>query len=932
MNEQRSEYRPLVPVFAALAAGAALDRYGVSRESLRRVWTDGPVEYGAFWATHGMTFWWAAFFAAAVAWWWLFRGGRVHGAAAAILAFMAAAGGLWHHLYWNYYPPTEIGFRVREDGLTLSQIEAVVTRPPRVTFLLPEPTLARMVPGAEIVERDSAEYLVSTQLDVRVLRMREGQGWRAASGRLAVRVSGELEGVHAGDRVVLSGKLVRPSPPMNPGGFAADVYYRNERVLAILRVPSAGNVEVTHRPRVWGLFRTVEFLRDAGRAQLEKHLTPQQVPLAQALILGCRQEVSQEDNQVLMETGTIHLLAISGLHVGILGGGLFLLLRMMGLRRSTISVIVITTIILYVLITGARPPAVRAGILVAVGVIAFSRYRMASQMNTLCAAGIAVLCYNPTAFFSTGTQLSFLAVAVLVNTPVMELDFRRKNTHQRKRPVWELWLAEKRDLRTVTRALTASWGVKLWNVFYASVVMMLVLTPLIAGRFHVVAIIGILLNLLLWLPLFVTMMAGAGVLVLSWILPPVGSVLGAVCSGGLAVMQWMIAAGAGVRYHCLWIPGFPVWWMAVFYGLLAVWTFMPALMQVRVSRRMKWGVLAVWVMVGIYASGMISGAGGVSPEAVRHASRPDTPPAGEMRCSFISVGHGLSVLLEFPGGERFLYDAGQFSTAAYPVRTISEYLWNRGVTRLDGLFISHPDMDHFNAVPGLLERFPVKRVYVPPGMFQGMENAETPVMENPPAENESAGDTSAKTEVERFFEERKKRESPDRVLLARLYADLNRRGVPITEIHAGQRMELTPDCTVDVLHPSAGAVPENNNAGSLVLMVNYRQFRFLLTGDLAPPGTREVLAQPALERCDVMLSPHHGGRTCNTPELAFWSRPAHVVIAESAAYPQVQTVTLFENFGARVYHTGKTGAVIFVVRGEELRVWRRDDTWPAGER
>lgn len=969
MNDPREnphrEYRPLVALFAALAAGVTLDRYMVSRESVRRVWTDAPVEYGMFWHTHGMTLWWAAFFVAVAAWWWLFRSGRLRCATVAILVCVAAAGGVWHHLYWNYYPASEIGFHVLEDGLTLSQVEAEVVRPPRKTVLLPDSVLAKMVPGAagETEHHDagtsgqdarkSADFLVSTQLDVRVRRVREGRNWRAASGNLAVRVSGVLEDVHAGDRVILSGKLVRPSPPMNPGGFAADVYYRNERVLAILRVPSAGNVEVVRRPDVWGLFRTVEFLRDAGRTQLEKHLTTEQVPLAQALILGCREEISQEDNQILMETGTIHLLAISGLHVGILGGGFFLILRLLGFRRGTISVMVITTVILYVLITGARPPAVRAGILVCVGVLAFSQFRHASQMNTLAAAGIAVLCYNPTAFFATGTQLSFLAVAALVNTPVMELNLLqgesggrgragRDGGRKRKRAVWEIWLVNPRDWRTLTGALAASWGVKLWNMFYASVVMMLVLAPLIAARFHVVAVIGILLNLLLWVPLFVTMMAGAGVLVLSWILPPVGSVLGMLCSGGLAVMQWMIAAGSGVRHHCFWIPGFPVWWMVVFYLMLTATQF-PQLARLKISPRVKWGVMATWVAMGIFVSGMLGGgengthfAGtGVSPEQMRHAAQ-ETHPAGEMRCSFISVGHGLAILLELPDGGRFLYDAGQFSTPAYPVRTISEYLWNRGVTRLDGLFLSHPDMDHFNAVPGILERFPVARVYVPPQMFQDVERAraENAVhllasMNSQKTETAAVNRDTEKMDVERFFEDHKKRETPDRVMLARLYADLKRRGVPITEIHAGHRVELMPQCAVDVLHPPADAAPENSNAGSLVLLVRYGEFRFLITGDLGPPGTREMLAtvQP-LERCDVMLSPHHGGRTCNTPELAFWARPTRVVIAESAAYPQEYTVKLYENFGAEVFHTGKIGAVIFVIQDGKLRVLRRDDTFP----
>ena len=87
-------------------------------------------------------------------------------------------------------------------------------------------------------------------------------------------------------------------------------------------------------------------------------------------------------------------------------------------------------------------------------------------------------------------------------------------------------------------------------------------------------------------------------------------------------------------------------------------------------------------------------------------------------CTFLSMGHGCAVLLELPSGQTMLYDAGQFGAAVGGHAPISESLWSRGITHLDAVVLSHPDIDHYNALPGLLEKFSVGAIYVSPIMFE----------------------------------------------------------------------------------------------------------------------------------------------------------------------------------------------------------------------
>src|SRR5205823_10023160 len=113
-------------------------------------------------------------------------------------------------------------------------------------------------------------------------------------------------------------------------------------------------------------------------------------------------------------TGTIHILTISGLHVGILAAGFFLLLRTGFVPRKVTLAATIALTIAYALLTDLQPPVVRATILVVVACLALWTGRASIGFNALAAAAIAVLVLNPAALFLAGPQLSFLAVATMI--------------------------------------------------------------------------------------------------------------------------------------------------------------------------------------------------------------------------------------------------------------------------------------------------------------------------------------------------------------------------------------------------------------------------------------------------------------------------------------------------------------------------------------
>jgi len=308
-----------------------------------------------------------------------------------------------------------------------------------------------------------------------------------------------------------------------------------------------------------------------------------------------------------------------------------------------------------------------------------------------------------------------------------------------------------------------------------------------------------------------------------------------------------------------WLAAPPGWWVAVFYVVFGAAVVFP-----RLRPRRSW---AVALIVGWLAMALIISGGGQLFGGRK----------GRLVCHFVAVGHGVGVLVELPDGHNLLYDSGRLGSPLAGVRPISSVLWSRGIRHLDAVVISHADADHFNAVPGLLERFSVGTVYVSPVMFRRMPDA-----------------------------------------VKELRDPIERRRVPLREIYAGQRLAAGAETKVEVLHPTSKGVYGSDNANSIVLLVEYAGRRVLLTGDLESPGLDDVLAEEPLD-CDVVLAPHHGSPRSNPGKFADWCRPEQVIVSGSKPLGDEAVIeSVKDSFrlrGAEVFHTAEDGCVRVEIGG-----------------
>ncbi len=306
----------------------------------------------------------------------------------------------------------------------------------------------------------------------------------------------------------------------------------------------------------------------------------------------------------------------------------------------------------------------------------------------------------------------------------------------------------------------------------------------------------------------------------------------------------------------LFIPSVPFWWVAGFYVGIIAWLTVPSL-----GRARRWAVLAAlgWLCLGLLVPFL-------------------RVPGDELRCTFLDVGHGGCTVLETPDGRTILYDAGSLSGPPRALQKIAPFLWQRGIRRIDDVILSHADLDHFNGLPDLLERFAIGRVIRTPSF----------------SEKTSPGVG---------------------VVLKRL----KQQRIPVEVVRAGDVILAGDEVVLEVLHPPEVGPEGKENVRSLTLLVSHQGHRILLTGDLEGEGLYQVV-QTKTPPIDVLMAPHHGSKGLDTVGLVKWAGTPWVAISSQgrprgrrevpAGYRQVKHFLRTWDVGAVTVRSHASGLVV----------------------
>jgi competence protein ComEC len=651
--------------------------------------------------------------------------------------------------------------------------------------------------------------------------------------------------------------MVRLASRKNPGEFDLAAYWHDRGVHALVHVRQGdAGVKRLSDGWVWSISGWLGRVRGAAHDLLEGSLKNEiSTALARALLLGEGAPLTHDDWGMFVRTGVIHVLAISGQHLVVVAWFLWIAAQLFGVRQRHAAMVVPLVLVTYALVTGGRPPAIRAAVGASAVCVGLVIGRPAMPANLFALAWLVVGIWRPADYFEAGCQLSFLAVAILcwgASWVLMREEDPLAEVVERSRPVLV------QGLRWV--------GQKIFESYLVCFIVWVGITPLAAFHTGMIAPAALLLGPPLTFLTSIALLAGFVVLVLAPVSSWAAAVPAWVVHQSLSSCQWLVNLAERWPAH-RWVGELPVWWVVVFYvALLAVLT------HSTLRNRWRWvapGGLG-WLCLGLV----------MSAEPTR---------ADELRCTFLAVGHGSAIVLELPDGRTILYDAGSMRGPDVTARIIAPFLWSRRIQRIDDVIVSHADLDHFNGLVDLADRFSIGRVLTSE-TFTHKDNRAVDVT----------------------------------------LAEFRRRQIQHKVIRAGDRL-VANSVTFNILHPPANYTAGNENARSLVVEVRHCERSILLTGDLEGVGLDHLL-QTRPRKMDILQAPHHGSARLDIEGLIRWCKPALVVSCQGARRGMQHAEARYARDHVEFWTTHAQGAITVRSSAAGLQVEGYHDgkRWSAG--
>lgn len=747
----------------------------------------------------------------------------------------------------------------------------------------------------------------------------------------------EMELRH-GARVRALVALRRAESFRNPGGTRYAEFLERRGLDAVGTIKSPLVVERLDDERVFLPLVWLYEWRARMMAEIGRLFSVDAAGVLNATLLGNRYGLTRATAERFREGGTFHVIVVSGLHVTFIGVIALGLARRITKRRAWQFAGVVFLIWGYALAVGAESPVVRAALMFTFAAAGPRLLRMTNSINALGAASLVLLVWRPGDLFDPSFQLTFasvFAIAVVawpLVTRLKEVGAWRPAQATPYPPVCPRWFRtlgeilfwserewrremEDRiyDYRLVKSPLAArlerisvprfEWFSLQRLLRYAvaalivSACVQVFLLPFAVVYFHRFSIAGLILNI--WV----------GALMAAMCLIALTALIVAQVSVRLASpLVWLAEATNWTMTHSvdpfLWLdaaqiraPEYTGWsssvyalfYLPILFLLIALARWQPLRLPPEESARGSRLVMrvAACALVALFAV------------IVAHPGSAQSVD-GQLRVDFIDVGQGDAALVTMPDGTTLLIDGGgranfnatfndgdESEAFERDRRTIgesvvAEYLWWRGLDRVDYILATHADTDHIEGLNDVARNFTVRGAII----------ARTP---------------------------------PDDIEYQRLAATLARAGVPVRAVGRGDTLRFG-EVSADILWPPPAprADTSSNNDDSIVMRLRFREQTILFMGDVESAVENTLVGAGENLRCDVVKVAHHGSRTSSVPPFVAGARPALAVISVAApspyGHPHAEVVERWRRSGAQVLQTAERGMISVISDGHSFRV------------
>ncbi|MHC4264722.1 MAG: ComEC/Rec2 family competence protein [Planctomycetota bacterium] len=510
-------------------------------------------------------------------------------------------------------------------------------------------------------------------------------GWMDVEGMVRVQVSEPVMDLRAGDYIEGHCWLNRFEGPKNPGQFNFARYLANKGVYVGASINSRDAVSVLNKES--GFFTKLKntFREKVTQALLsDTSIEKSSKSMMQALLLGYRGDIERSTYEAFRETGLLHFISLSGMHLGILAGFIWWLCKAAGLLKRARAVICITALCAFLLIVPPRAATLRAAIICFVFCLSFLFQRRTSHLNSLSLAAIVLLLIRPTGLFEAGWQLSFSSVlGILIFTDRIHFFINEKTGG------WA-WLKKAKKTNLFLKIVSKPAD-HIFTLFCVGVSAWLGGAGILLYHFYTINPLTSLWTVAAFPLVALILVLGYLKIVISFLLPTFSFILGLLINGVSALLIWMVKFLAGLNISEILIGHVPVIIIIIYYCLLVFVVF------VHIRRPIiKQAVCFSCVLMLLLFLG---------------ALKWQRTHRNSLFATVLNVGHGQAVFVQMPGGENVLFDAGSLNVKDAGQRAVVPFLTYNGINKIDAIIISHDDIDHINGIPEIVNSCKVQQIY-----------------------------------------------------------------------------------------------------------------------------------------------------------------------------------------------------------------------------
>ena len=638
------------------------------------------------------------------------------------------------------------------------------------------------------------------------------------------------------DRVKVSAKFLSTRGYHNFFPDPQDRYLETKGIHNRAYAKSPLLLEKLEAGKPYAPLRLISIIRQKLQAKIERFWKTEQNILSpngaifEALLLGERGRIPDSILRSLQDAGIYHLFAISGAHIAIFSFLLFSLFRAIKIPRRLSYSLLIASLLFYVFLVEGRPSVLRATIMTVAFLLGKLLWRDINLINTLSFSAFFLLVANPAGLFDPGFQLTFMATLSIIL-------FYPRIIH--KLPRLPLRISE-----IFALSLTAQLGV----------------LPIVAFFFNRVSFSGLILNLAA-IPLVALIMAiGYLFLPLSFLSSFLANIL-ARFSSSLIDLLLGISHLHDQASLLAWRTPTPHMWVVFGYYLCLGLLILPVIYKRQ--RLLASGFFLLFLCAIVFY--------------------PFPSYSKNMKLTFIDVGQGESILVEFPGTTKMLIDGGGVPDDTFDIgeNVVSPFLWRKGIKKIHYLVLTHPHPDHVNGLKAVARNFKIGEFW------------------------EGYSVTGNET-------------------YARFLRALNPT-VPRKRMFREDQMSVK-NVLIRCLHPPKREtlVERVHNDYSLVVSLSFGSNSFLLTGDIGKAVEKQLIANKSLLKSRVLKSPHHGSHSSSSSEFLEAVSPEIVVISVGRGnrygLPNTDVLARYSAHGAKVYRTDLYGAVEITASKTEISV------------